>query len=194
MPHIHTSVVSSSRFQLIVIRALKRYEKRTKEDIFAHPLAAQLQACNSPDAILLVLQQQVQVHDQSRCSHERLTRCLDSTVNILYAFSLALEEGAGLDTSLAKPILAGLGVLLLAARGSRASYHIIADIFEYIVYFFRRLELYSEVSPTNEMKNIIAKMLVEVLSILAIATKEIKQCRMSGSSYKLNTSQLTEPC
>jgi hypothetical protein len=74
-----------------------------------------------------------------------------------------------------------------AARDVRASYDIIADVFEYIVYFFRRLELYSEVSPTNEMKNIIAKMLVEVLSILAIATNEIKQCRMSGSRYKLST-------
>jgi hypothetical protein len=96
MPHIHNSVVSSSHFQLIVIRALKTYEKCTKEDLFAHPLAAQLQACNSPGAILLVLQQQVQVHNQSRCSHERLTHCLDTTVNILYTFSLALEEGAGL--------------------------------------------------------------------------------------------------
>jgi hypothetical protein len=44
------------------------------------------------------------------------------------------------------------------------------------------------------MKTTIAKMLVEVLSILAIATEEIKQCRMSGSSYKLNTPKLTEPC
>ena len=91
MPHIHTSVVSSSHFQLIVIRALKTYEKRTKMDLFAHPLAAQLQACNSPGAILLVLQQQVQVH-----SHERLMRCLDPAVNVLYTFSLTLEEGVGL--------------------------------------------------------------------------------------------------
>ena len=35
---------------------------------------------------------------------------------------------------------------------------------------------------------------MEALSILAIATREIKQCRMSGSLYKLNTSQLAEPC
>jgi hypothetical protein len=82
-----------------------------------------------------------------------------------------------------------------AARDVRAGYGIIAGIFEYIVQFFRRLELYSEVSPTNEMKNIIAKMLVEVLSILAIATgeMEIKRFRMSGSLYKSNASQLTEP-
>ena len=44
------------------------------------------------------------------------------------------------------------------------------------------------------MKNIIAKMLMEALSIFAIATREIKQCRMSGSLYKLNTSQLAESC
>jgi len=70
-----------------------------------------------------------------------------------------------------------------AARGVRARYDVIADVFKYIVYFFRRLELYSEVSPTNEMKDVIAKMLAEVLSILAIVTKEIKQRRMSGCHY-----------
>ena len=99
MPHIHNTVVSSSHFQLIVIRALKTYEMRTKEGLFAHPLAAQLQACNSPGAILLVLQQQVQVHNRSRYSHERLTHCLDPTVNVLHTFSLALEEGVGLVCS-----------------------------------------------------------------------------------------------
>lgn len=178
MPHTHASLVSSSHFYLTVIRALNSYKMDTKKDLFAHPLAAQLRACNSPGAILLVLQQQIQVHDRSRSSHERLTCCLDTTVNLLYTFSLALEEGMGIDASLAKPILAGVGILLSAAGDARASYDIIADVFEYIVYFFRRLQLYSEVSPTNEMKNIIANMLAEVLAILAIATKEIKQPRM----------------
>jgi hypothetical protein len=45
--------------------------------------------------------------------------------------------------------------------------------------FFRRLEVYTEVVPTPEMMDIIMKIMVEVLTILAIATKEIKQCRMS---------------
>ncbi|KAI0272946.1 hypothetical protein BGY98DRAFT_1189114 [Russula aff. rugulosa BPL654] len=187
MPHTHTSVVSSSHSQLIVIRALKTYEKGTMIDLFTHPLAAQLRACNSPGSILLMLQQQVQAHNRSpsRCSHERLTHYLDPTVNVLYTFSLVLEEGVGFDISLAKPILAGVGVLLSAARDVCASYDIIADVLEHIVYFFRRLELYPEVSPTNEMKNIIAKMLMEVLSILAIATREIKQCRMKKLLMKL---------
>ena len=47
-------------------------------------------------------------------------------------------------------------------------------------FFFLRLVIYTEVPPTTEMKEIIIKIMVEVLSILAIATKHINQCRMSG--------------
>jgi preprotein translocase subunit SecY len=47
--------------------------------------------------------------------------------------------------------------------------------------FFRRLEIYVEVPPTLEMTDIIVQILVEVLSILGIATKEIKEGRTSGS-------------
>ena len=45
--------------------------------------------------------------------------------------------------------------------------------------FFRRLEIYTEVPATKEMMEIIVQILVEVLSILGIATKKIKESRMS---------------
>ncbi len=45
--------------------------------------------------------------------------------------------------------------------------------------FFRRLETYTQVPSTTEMMDIIIQIMVEVLSILGIATKEIKQSRMS---------------
>jgi hypothetical protein len=61
----------------------------------------------------------------------------------------------------------------------RASQDNLIDIFERMENFFRRLEIYTEVSPTPEMIDIIVKILVEVLSILAIATKDIKQGRTS---------------
>src|SRR6266852_3504135 len=67
-----------------------------------------------------------------------------------------------------------------AVRDTRASHGIIVEIFERIEFFFLRLEMYTEVPPTPEMKEIIIKIMVEVLSILAIATKDINQCRMSG--------------
>jgi hypothetical protein len=94
----HPTAGSSSNFhwQLIINNALKDYENRTKNNLLAHPLATQLQACDSPDAILAVLQQQLHGLDQSRSSDGRWTKWLDPTVNILYALSATLGEGVGL--------------------------------------------------------------------------------------------------
>ena len=87
---------SSSNFLSIFNAALKAYEKKTKKDLLAHPLAAQLQACNSPGDILAVLQDKVKEFDQSRSSDERLSRWLNPTISVLYAFSATLGQGVGL--------------------------------------------------------------------------------------------------
>jgi hypothetical protein len=52
-------------------------------------------------------------------------------------------------------------------------------MFERVESFFRRLEIYTEVPPTTEMMDTIIQIMVEVLSILGVATKEIKQSRLS---------------
>jgi hypothetical protein len=90
---------SSSTFQLTLDNALKAYERRTKKDLLKHPLAAQLQACDSPSSILVLLQQQVQDLDRSQNSNDRLIKWLDPTVNVLYALSETLGEGVGLVCS-----------------------------------------------------------------------------------------------
>ena len=96
MSHTNPTSASSSNFQLIFDNALKAYGKRTKNDLLTHPLAAQLQNCNSPSNILDVLQQQVQDLDRSQRRNERWTRWLDPTVNVLYAFSDTLGDGVAL--------------------------------------------------------------------------------------------------
>ncbi len=55
----------------------------------------------------------------------------------------------------------------------------LVDIFVRIENFFKRLESYTEVSPTAAMADVIMKTMAEVLSIIASATKEIKQGRPS---------------
>ena len=65
--------------------------------------------------------------------------------------------------------------ILQAAKDVRASQDTLVDIFERIESFFRRLEVYTEVTPTTEMTDTIVQIMVEVLSILGIAMKEIKQ-------------------
>jgi len=66
-----------------------------------------------------------------------------------------------------------------AAKDARANQENLIDIFERIEMFFRRLETYTQVPPTTEMMDTITQIMVEVLSILGVATKEIKQGRLS---------------
>jgi hypothetical protein len=87
---------SSPSFQSMFYAALKAYEKKTKNDLIAHPLAAQLQACKSPGDILSVLQDKVKEFDQSRSADERLSQWLNPTINVLYSFSATLGAGVGL--------------------------------------------------------------------------------------------------
>jgi hypothetical protein len=96
MSHPIPSTSSSSNFQLIFNNALKAYEKRTKSDLLAHPLVAQLEDCNSLTATLAVIHQQVQQFHQSRGGDESLTKWLDPTMKALYSLSEILGEGVSL--------------------------------------------------------------------------------------------------
>jgi hypothetical protein len=61
----------------------------------------------------------------------------------------------------------------------RASNDTLIDIFERMENFFKRLEIYIEVPASPEMMDYFVKIMVELLSIIGIATKEIKLGRSS---------------
>jgi hypothetical protein len=65
------------------------------------------------------------------------------------------------------------------AKDVDASEEALADLFESIENFFKRLESYTEVPLIDAMTDIVVKIVVEVLNIFAIATKEMKQGRAS---------------
>ncbi|KAN0128658.1 hypothetical protein V8E53_013577 [Lactarius tabidus] len=176
---------SSPNFQSIFYAALKAYERKTKKDLLAHPLATQLQACNSPSDFLAVLQDKVNELDQSRSADERLSQWLNPTINVLYSFSATIGAGVGLVFSPASVIFSGIGVLLLAAKDVESSQDALIDLFERIENFFKRLESYTSVPPTDAMTDIIVKIMVEVLNIFAIATKEMRRGRATKFLKKL---------
>src|SRR5712691_1546934 len=91
----------------------------------------------------------------------------------------------------AKVLFAGVGVLLSvrspfplfaraicnshipqAAKDVSSSQETLIDLFDRIENFFRRLEVYTAVLPTPEMMDMMVKIMVEVLSILGIATRD----------------------
>ena len=227
MSHTHPIVFSSSssssstttNFRLVLNAALEAYETKTKCKLLTHPLVAQLQSCDSPTAILAVLQDLIQQFDHRRRSDERLASWLIPTVNVLYAFSSTLGQGVGLVSlnqvfffnllfdhhssdilackrgllryrcpSFGEHHLRYLSVgyhhtdISQTAKDVDSSQDILVDIFVRIESFFKRLESYTEVRPTATMTDVIVKILIEILSILGIATKQIKQGRSSEST------------
>ena len=93
---VNATPSSSSDFQAIFSASVKAYEKQTNKDLLAHPLACQLQACNSPASILALLQGQVDDLDQVRERDRRLTKWLTPTVNVLLTFSATIGGGVSL--------------------------------------------------------------------------------------------------
>lgn len=63
----------------------------------------------------------------------------------------------------------------------RASHNALVELFERIESFFKRLGVYNRISLTSEMTEVLGKIMVEVLSILSIATKEVRRKRASAS-------------
>ena len=93
---VTTATSSKSRFQEIFQAALKSYQKQTKKDLLTHPLASQLQSCDSTAAILAILHDQVRQFEKNSASDERLTKWLGPTVNVLNAFSATVSGGVSL--------------------------------------------------------------------------------------------------
>ncbi|KAF8464188.1 hypothetical protein DFH94DRAFT_848875 [Russula ochroleuca] len=173
-PSTSTST-SQSDFVSIFNAALETYKRKTKKDLVSHPLLPNLQSCDSPEAILTVLRERIPAFSQSQTGDDGLTKWVTPTVNVLYSFSATLGQGVGLAFPSANAIFAGIGVLLLAAKDTSSSNDKLIDVFNRIERFFGRLEIYTSIAPTIAMKNIIVEIMVEVLTILAIATKEVKR-------------------
>ena len=96
MSQTHSNASSSSNFQSVFNAALDAYEKKTESNLLTHPLAAQIQSCDSPTAILSVFRELIQPFDRRRRSDQRLTNWLGPTINVLYAFSATIGQGVGL--------------------------------------------------------------------------------------------------
>jgi len=67
------------------------------------------------------------------------------------------------------------------AKYARESYDTLVDIFECIENFLSRLKIYTETKPTPAMIETMIKIIVEMLAVLALATKQISQGRLSTS-------------
>ncbi|KAH8992857.1 hypothetical protein EDB86DRAFT_1424300 [Lactarius hatsudake] len=184
---------SESNLRSLLETALREYEKKTGTKLLDNTLTIKLQSCNSADAISDVLQEQAQAFHEFRGNDGKVTRWLKRTVHILHTLSTsALGEGVGLPFPPAKAIFAGIGILLAAIKDVSASYDALVDLFESTENFLRRLDIYTKIPPTTAMTEIVVKILVELLSTLALATQQVKQGRFKKFGMKLLGENETE--
>ena len=66
-----------------------------------------------------------------------------------------------------------------AVKDASASYDILVDLFAFFERFLGRLSIYTGVPSTTALKNVLVEILVVLLSTLALATKQVKQGRLS---------------
>ncbi|KAF8496246.1 hypothetical protein F5888DRAFT_418419 [Russula emetica] len=176
---------SSSNYQVIFDNALKAYKTKTGKDLKSDPLLHRLETCNSPDAVLILLRRQIPGFDQPGSSDEKLTNWVNPVVNVLYNFSQTIGGAVALAYPPAGVIITGISSLLSAVLAASASQSVVIDLFERIEIFFTRLGIYVELPPTVEMTDIIVKVMVDVLLILALVTREIKQGKIKRLLKKL---------
>ena len=78
-----------------------------------------------------------------------------------------------------------------------ASYEALVKLLERIQFFLQRLHHYTSVPLTPEMTELLAKIMAQILSILALSTKTMKQRRISWSIqsiYSFVTDYKTRNC
>jgi hypothetical protein len=102
---------STSDIQLIIDVALADYGKITGIDLSKSPFAAMLEQSNSPEAILVLLQDRQKAFKTYRNRNRRLISCLSPAVTIIHAFSGILGEAVSLVSVTHQPPCESFNVL-----------------------------------------------------------------------------------
>ena len=91
------TVASRPSYQSIFDSALVAYKKKTGKDLASDPLLRRLESCESPDAILNILREQMPASDQSQAgsSDTKWAEWLNPTVKVLYTYSMAIGGSVG---------------------------------------------------------------------------------------------------
>ena len=77
--------------------------------------------------------------------------------------------------------------LYQAVKDVSMSYDALVDLLESIELLMNRLYIYTRVPTTGAMTEIIVKIMVELISTLALVTKQIKQGRPSGCILNISS-------
>ncbi|KAH9066298.1 hypothetical protein EDB87DRAFT_1732891 [Lactarius vividus] len=162
----------SVSFKPILDAALADYTNQTGIDLATYSLADTLRSCASPDDVLKLLEDSAnKFKDFLQVVH---------TLSAVLGTSIAL-----VPFELAKAVFAGVDVFIAVASSVSSSYDALVDLFECLANFLKRIRIYNNLPLTPEMTKISVEIMTELLIVLALATKQIKQGRFKKFAKKL---------
>lgn len=169
-----------STFQSI-LDAVDKYTEQTGINLNENPFADKIKGCDSPSAVLLLLQENLKAFKDYRDNNRKFIECISPVVQFVHAFSGILGEAVGLlPFQPAKLIFVGIDALFTAADGVSTSYDALLELFEYLGNFLNRLHIYSETPLNPLMTDIVAKIMAELIAILAVAKRQIGRGRLTS--------------
>ncbi|KAI0258426.1 hypothetical protein BC834DRAFT_66989 [Gloeopeniophorella convolvens] len=174
-------------FKRLFDRALEEYTNKTGTNLALDPLAETLRGCSSTDAVIEVYEDKLHEFKYFRRpagKKGKVIAALKPVVEVMLALSAGaggvLGDALGSAFPPAKAVLGGIGVLLQAAKKVSTSYDALVSLFESISNFLERLKIYADgphiLAP--RMSTILVKITVQMLSISALATQQIRQGRL----------------
>ena len=83
----------SSNFDALFQSALEDYEKETGIDLVKHPLAAQLDVCDSVESVTQAFQEQAQAFYEFRGGNNKVAASIQNAVQVLHKFSSTVVPG-----------------------------------------------------------------------------------------------------
>ncbi len=100
-----------SNFKPVLDATLSEYKKKTGRELLDHPIAAELQRCDTVDTVLAILQDQAREFQQFKDGDQRLMKWIGPLAQVLFAFSGTLVVGD-----------VGLVLLRSPIRGDRSTF------------------------------------------------------------------------
>jgi fungal STAND N-terminal Goodbye domain len=87
---------SDSMLQSLFDTALRDYEEQTGMKLIEHPLARQLENCNSVESITAVIQEQARAFTELRRDEDKVMKPLERVVQVLHMLSTNLVRWVAL--------------------------------------------------------------------------------------------------
>ncbi|KAH9957847.1 hypothetical protein BGW80DRAFT_187664 [Lactifluus volemus] len=196
-----TTHTSDSTLQSLLEDAVEQYQTKVGASLIEHQLAIRLRSCDTIESINEVLEEQVQGFPKSLGNdrHSKMMKSILRTVQVLHTVFTgsgtvlgglegAIQAGHGVASVSIPPvklIFSAIGILLAAVKDVNASYDLLFELFESLGDFIQRLDIYIQASPPMAVRRVAVKIIVEMLSTLALATEQIKQARLKKFGLKL---------